>query len=367
MEKRRLHIGWLLAISCWLLVVGCSSDGTGERQPAVLTVYVYSPEHPMLIRAAVGSVSPSVAESRVNKLQIWVFESNTGRKVGYLETTETSLLNTGEGATFQVVVDDAFSQQKPDVDIYVLANIEESNCGDTLNENSTREALREAKLDETHFGLSPLITAVPVAGLPMAGLLRNQPVIGDAPVLRIGSRSNLATVSLTRAVSKVRFVFANTTNTPTLSIKKIQLNAGMIPNEEYLIPQSRTLAYNDVPAPLLPTAISEVQAVENPTIYIYSGQEAQAYEDFITESELTKTDPYYLHESDKQLEGTITYTLGDGGEQVKTFRMEAAGDFLRNHTWIVYAYHAGGGFLQLNALYVKDWNNNAIGHEIYNW
>ena len=367
MMRRRLHIGWLLAISCWLLAVGCSSDETGEKKPTLLTIYVYSPEHPMLIRGAVGPVDSKVEESRVNQLQIWIFESGTGRKVGYLNTSETSLLNTSEGATYQIIVDDAFAQNKPDVDIYVLANISSSYYNTVFNENSTREEIREnATLDASHFGLYPLCNAVPSVGLPMVGILKNQSVVGNAPVLRIGTQSNIATVSLTRAVSKLRFVFANTENAPTLHITRIELDAGMVPNVEYLIPQTRTLTYNSSIASLFSSGVDVVEKPD-PTAFIYNGQEAQTYETLIDESALTTVGPYYLHESDKQLSGKIYFTLGDGGEQYNTFQMEAAGDFLRNHIWIVYAYHAGGGYLQLNTLYIKDWNNKTVNHEVYNW
>jgi hypothetical protein len=143
----------------------------------------------------------------------------------------------------------------------------------------------------------------------------------------------------------------------------------MIPNTEYLIQQTQSLAYNTSVSPLWEATDPEDKVVEvdDPTIYIYGGQEAQVYEDLIDQSEITKIGPFYLRESDKKLSGTITYQLGDNAEQQGTFEMEAAGDFRRNHTWIVYAYHAGGGFLQMNAIYVKEWTTKEKNHEVYNW
>lgn len=369
--RLRIHIsGLLLAISCWLLAVGCSSsDETGGKQTTVLTVYVYSPARPMLIRSSVGPVDASAAETEINKIQIWIFESSSGRKVGYLDTYETSLLNTSEGATYQMIVDDDFAQHKPDVDVYVLANVGPGNCGVSLfNESSTRDALRDnAKITEAHFGLSTLMTEIPTEGIPMVGVLRNQPVIGDAPVLRIGTQTSMANVRLERAVSKMRFVFANTEGDDDLVIKNITLNAGMMPTEEYLIPQQgKTLTYNTAAASLLPNFVT-ANKVDNPTIYIYDGQNAQTYETLINNANLTTVGPYYLRESDKQLEGTITYAIGSGADQVGTFKMDVAGDFMRNRTWIVYAYHAGGGFLQTNTLYIKDWTTKTEDHEVYNW
>lgn len=352
-----------------MLLTACSSaDESTERQPTMLTIYVYSPEHPILTRSTVGPITPTEAESLVKSLQIWIFESGTGRKVGYFQTTETFALNEREGAAYQIAVDDAFAQYKPDVDVYVLANVSAGNCGCELDENSTRDDLKDnAVIGSSYFGLSSLTTTVPADGLPMAGVLKNQPVIGDAPVLRIGTQQAIATVSLERAVSKLRFVFANTTGAPALSIKSIQLNAGMLPNTEYLIPQTRTLYYNPSTASLLPSVIDAVADTQDPTLYIYDGREAQAYETLIDESGLTIVGPYYLRESDKRLEGTITYTIGGGSVQQSTFQMDVAGDFLRNHSWMVYAYHAGGGYLQMSAMYIKEWNNKSSDHEVYNW
>lgn len=373
MERRRLHIGWLWSGIVLMLLAACSSsddNGMEEKQPTMLTVYVYSPDRPMLIRSEVGEVDASVAEAQINKLQIWVFETETGNKVASLTTTETSLLNVSEGAAFKMIVDDDFVQRKPRVDVYVLANVTETTCGCSFDEDSSRDDLNNiAKLGSGKFGLLSLVSSVPDAGLPMAGVLKDQPVIGDAPVLRIGTQSNIATVSLARAVSKVRFVFANTQTekTPILCIKDIQLDEDMIPDEEYLIPQNRTLTYNATPASLLPSWINEVTAVEDPMIYIYDEQEAQVYEDLITQSPLTKVGPYYLHESDKRLSGKITYTIAGGSDKEATFQMDAAGDFTRNHTWIVYAYHAGGGYLQLNTFFLKDWTTKVVDHGVYNW
>lgn len=59
--------------------------------------------------------------------------------------------------------------------------------------------------------------------------------------------------------------------------------------------------------------------------------------------------PIYLRESDKQLAGTISYSIAGVAQEPVTFQMQQAGDFGRNHTWIVYAYYAGAGKLQVQA------------------
>jgi hypothetical protein len=379
MKKKGIHIRmWLLAISFLLLAVACSSSGDDQPrnpQPTVLTIYVYSPEHPLLIRSGVGNVDASFDETKITRLQIWVFKNGTPEKVAYLDTKDTkeiAQLNVGEGAVYQLPVSDEFAQNKPDVDVYVLANIPtEGYASDSkLDGNSTRDAILSATIPENYFGLTSPTTQVPDDGLPMAGALTSQPVIGEAPVLRVGTSSNIATVRLERAVSKVRFVFANTDGEPELKIKDIKLNAEMILNTEYLIQQIRMPEADwNVETPLWTATQTEdiVVKVANPTIYIYGGQEAQVYENLIDQSELTKIGPFYLRESDKKLKGTITYQIGESADQTGTFEMDAAGDFRRNHTWIVYAYHAGGGFLQMEAIYVKEWTTKEKNHEVYNW
>lgn len=359
-------------ISQLALLTACnSSDGEDKQKPTMLTIYVFSPEQPIITRGDVGPVNASEAENKVNSLQLWVFDTS-GNKVGYLNTTETATLNTGQGTIYQIPVSDEFAQNKPNVDVYVLANVTATNCGisATLDENTTREALIEqAKITSEHFGVTStsLTTVVPTDGLPMAGILKNQPVIGDAPVLRIGNETNIATVPLTRAVSKMRFFFANVETAPTLTITGITLNGSLIPNEEYLFTQSKTLTYDTNVASILTSSI-EVAKKEDPAQYIYEGQTAQEYENLMVGAELSLVGPYYLRESGKILTGTITYTVEGMSEPMSaTFTMKEQGDFLRNHSWIVYAYYEGLSGMQVVTVDVTDWVPKSANHEVYNW
>ena len=120
-------------------------------------------------------------------------------------------LNEGQGTTYQIPVSDDFAATKPDVNVYVLANVTSNNCGvGVLGKETSRDALLEGAKITGHFGLDELVRSVPADGLPMAGKLTTQPVVGDAPALRIGTMAQVATVPLTRAVSKLRFVFSKT-------------------------------------------------------------------------------------------------------------------------------------------------------------
>lgn len=358
-----------------LLLTACSSSDTTEEpqpvqsQPTMLTIYVYSPEHPLMTRADVGPVNASEAENKVTQLQLWIYDTS-GNKVGYLNTTETATLNSGAGAVYQIPVSDEFAQNKPNVDVYVLANVTTGNCGINapFAESTSRDALLDdAKIATAHYGLSPLTTAVPDVGLPMAGSLKNQPVVGDAPVLRIGSTEQIAIAPLTRAVSKLRFFFANTTGASALNITGITLKEQTIPTEEYLFPQAQTLTYNSEVAPLLANPIEAVVEKGAPAEYVYNGQTAQAYESLMVDANLSQAGPYYLRESEKLLEGTISYTVDGVAQTPATFKMKELGDFRRNHSWIVYAYYEGLSGMQIVTVDVTPWNETNDNHEVYNW
>lgn len=390
MMKNRHILYWFLCSILTVLFSACSSSGADEgvtHQQAQLAIYVYAPEqasakkHAAPTRGDVGEVDPidnTINEGTIKSMQLWVYESETGNYVGYFRTDDVAALNEGQGTTYQIPVTDAFAAAKPDVNVYVMANVTSANCGvGTLNKETTRAALLEgAKITgglSGHFGLEQNTRTVPDDGLPFAGKLTTQPVVGDAPTLRVGSLSQVATVQLTRAVSKLRFVFSKTAGEPAVNIKSIKINEQMIPEVEYLFQTPVSMSYNTAEAELLSTAIDDIAETTDPTQFIYENQTAQAYENLINEAaskatpEVTVERPIYLRESDKQLTGTITYTIGGGAEQTVDFAMQQAGDFSRNHTWIVYAYYAGNGNLQVQSLYVKEWSTKEMNHQVYNW
>ena len=397
MKNRHIYLlQWLLCSILTVLCAACSSGDEAEEngatgvshKQATLAIYVYAPEQAAAkkyaapTRADVGEVDPidnTINEGTIKSLQLWVYESETGNYVGYFSTDDVTALNEGQGTTYQIPVSDEFAASKPDVNVYVMANVTNANCGvGTLNKENTTtrdDLLDGAKIANGHFGLGNLVKTVPTDGLPFAGKIITQPVVGDAPTLRVGTLSEVATVQLTRAVSKLRFVFAKTTGEAKVSIKNITMNKQMIPEVEYLFKAPTSMTYNTTAAELLPTAIDDIAETTDPTQFIYTNQTAQAYENLINGAaskatpEVTVEGPIYLRESDKLLTGTITYTIGEGNPEPQTvdFAMQQAGDFSRNHTWIVYAYYAGSGNLQVQSLYVKDWSTKDIYHDLYNW
>lgn len=388
-------IGWMLIM---LLLIACSGDGDSSetKQPAVINVYVFAPDKPIITRGDIGEVDPinnTESESKISTLQIWVFEHNTDNLIAYYSPESVTNLNSGTGETYQLSASDAFTQAatKPTVDVYVVANVTAANSGISLDERTTRTALEAALISGDYFGLNTLTKKVPEAGLPMSGVLRGVSVTGSAPVYKISN------VTLTRAVSKIRFVFSREkvepeTDANKVKINSIKLNAGMIPTQEYLFLETG----EDAPAfhvdvgsygtddatEFLPIVENQVQPLPDiaqntdPMAYSYqAGQDAQEYEDLIETGlnktpapELTQVGPFYLRESGKLLTGSITFQRGEDGTTAKpvTFKMHQAGDFSRNHTWIVYAYYSASGLVAVTVV-VKDWTDVAKSHEVYNW
>ena len=386
-NRHILLLQWLLCSMLTVLFSACSSSDAAEgpkeatHQQPQLAIYVYAPEQASAKRNAAqtraneGEVDAIIDEGTIDSLQIWIYESATGNYVGYFSTKDVTALNEGQGSTYQIPVSDDFASTKPKVNVYVMANVTSANCGvGTLDKSTAHDdLLNGAKIANGKFGLEQNTRTVPDDGLPFAGMLETQPVVGDAPTLRVGTLNAVSTVQLTRAVSKLRFVFAKATVQDTVRITSIKMNADMIPDEEYLFKTPTSMTYNTAKSELLNNPITDIAETADPTLYLYTNQSAQEYEDLINGAankatpEVTVEGPIYLRESDKQLAGTITYTIDGGAEQTVDFTMQQAGDFSRNHTWIVYAYYAGAGNLQVQSLYVKDWSTKDLNHQVYNW
>ena len=381
-----------------LMLMACSSSSSGddpivtpqdEEQQTMLSFYVYAPEHPILTRGNAGETDASKEkeESEVKSLQIWVFENATGKLVAYYEPSSTGRLNGDDGNDiYQVPVSHDFANRRPRVDVYVLANATTNTLGKKYDESTSRQTLKDAVLENDHFGSSPLTTSVPADGLPMSGVLLNQPVTGEKPVLRVGTDySSMATVRLVRLVSKLHFVFSALKNSD-LRITGISLddtddngNKGLLAYSEFLFLEgpytgrnSHVSNYIEMEVSLLPTAVNVLE-VADPLEYVFVDgvESAQDYESrinsAISANNLTSVGPYYLHESDKKLKGKVTYTVSGGSEMTAPFEMAVAGDFSRNHTWMVFAYY-GDAVLEFNLVDVNSWQDKDVrNHDVYNW
>ena len=391
-------MGGILMLCFWLCACSSHHGEADELTPATLSVYVYTPDNPVPTRANTDYVT---GEANIYTLQLWVFRHDDGTLVGYFTPASTNELVAAHSAIYQMVVTPQFAQEKPNVDVYVLANVTAETCGCSFNESTTRAQLDEALLQHQdggndYFGLTDKVSAVPSTGIPMSGVLKDQPVTGQSPVFRVGE-SELATVKLVRAVSRLRFVFSQMRNDEgrVLRVTGITLTGDMIlPRAEHLFLTGayetgyeyriKTEAgYEEGPITMASESdIDEVATCEDPLRYIYnaSTMTPQSYENLIASglastagqaAALTQVGPYYLRETDQQMAGEIRYCVDEGGQQgeerTATFSMHDAGDFSRNHTWTVYAYY-GMSRLEVLVVRVNSWQvAELVSHEVYNW
>ena len=455
-----------------MLLTACSDhsgEGSDEKGDCFLNIYVYAPEHPMLTRADVGTIASRTAkEHMVHTLQIWVFNHRDGSLVGYLEAEPTFLNETDGQEMFQMKVKKEFADHPENVDVYVVANafidftnrvknydliyINDKNEVKelTLDKNTERTKLEKAMIGEGSFGVKqkeetenvlyiPAVSSVPVAGLPMSGVLKNQPIYGSYPTLRVGTQDAMATLQLTRAVSKLRFVLCqkkekDNAKKKLVSIGKIELNGSVIPTASYLMPVEKpsytSVGYVSTPidyGSIEEENIGVIPSVKNPMVYAYETQSAQEYEDLINHAadgdesrkaeniawlngygarnnvpelkvenftgailqtnslswpQLMELGPTYFRESDKKLTGTITYTVQErekNGEEwtdwktehkTADFSMADPGDFLRNHSWIVYVFYMDATIYTLTVTNIgmKSWASGGYEEKsVYNW
>ena len=405
------HIGLWLSSMIVLLCQACSSDDGSETSQ--LDINVYTPGRAVVTRADVEKINPDEAEKAVKSLQIWVFVAENkssevgtlreGQLVGYLSPQIATPSSTDFVGKYQMTVSDVFATLRPKVNVYVVANVGAANTGNTLTATSSMTELENALIqnDNTHdyFGLTPpMTTTVPADGLPMSGVLKNTEVGGSRPVLKVQTP-----VTVVRAVSKVRFVFSRTKpdtseedfgSSQELRITGITINNEKIPKAEYLFLSSPysvdghltsyrlkdgTPKYesgtddNGIALSPLSAAASDIPEYENPTAYAYTGTvTGQDYENLINTGieleHLAEIGKFYIRESDKQIEGKIHYTIGnDPTPKSSPFHMATAGEFSRNHTWIVYGYFSAKELLTIYSVNVLPWQTDYTDYPVFNW
>lgn len=325
----------------------CSFRSLEEVSPAKLSIHVRLPQQ-MLTRAAEGDINPyNAAERVVSQLQIWVFRHSDGALAAYFAPASNNL-QSGSSETFSTYITDEFAQNNLAVDVYVLANA--NSIGLELSSSTTRAQLDAAVISGSWFGTSSPTTVNDIlnTGLPMS-CVRQSAITGSSLLFSIPE------MTLTRAVSKVRFVFCQMTDggetVDNYALTNIGLDAGMIPVSEsvfttadHSVSGSYVSGVTYFPVP----SSSQIPGSDDPTQYIFdrANQTAQEYEDLINtaiaENELCESGPFYFRESDKKISGTVNYSVGGVNRTPVAFEMDAAGDFYRNHSWIVYCYFVGG-------------------------
>ena len=327
-------------------------------------------------RATVGEVPAEKDENAIHDLAIWVFYSNTTgphahEKVGSLLLNKAAdLPSVGGVRKYALQVKQEFVRERLEVDVFVLVN--RNSIGSTLTEDSTWEEVNGAEFGgDPYFSPKVPITAVSSDGLPMSGVGKSLSVGGEEPFLKV------PTISLGRAVSKIRFVFCqmytendteNSSEKEVYAIERVVLKKDQIPMYEYVFSsgsariQPNNYVSSDMEV-LWPDTL-KLKSSEAPEIYSYAGQDGPSYEqliqDGIKSNHLSHLGTYYLRETDKALKGTVYYSITKDGETAHRnidFYMASPGDFARNHVWTVYGYFISNRTLQM-AISVLPWDKN---------
>lgn len=364
-----------------LQVFSCTRP-EAEADPAELSVSIYIPDL-VATKAETGSVGALGSEKVFSSLQLWVFlnneGANDGQLVGYKAFTSAQLADTGlpHSAITRFAMPlsrEMFNTLSADgarVDVYAVANAA-SATNVSLGEATTRSELDAVTISGATFGASPLTMAVPAAGLPMSGVLKSAAVSGGYPVL------NISTLTLTRAVSKLRFVFCQKGTPASGTDPAVPANADcvvksitfggastghdcQIATAEKLFtdhkygatdnpfeidgytPLEATLS-GEGGAPLMANADLALSERPDELLFRSAGHETESAQEY--ESRLdaavgasSQVGPIYIRETDRIISGTILYDVGQG-EETATFSMPSDDVLSRNHSWILYAFFA---------------------------
>ena len=330
-------------------------EETGQADLPELSVWV---EFPSLQASKAEDLPGYVKENTIHSLSLWVFDSRTHECIVSKDFSSTEFPAQGGVRRYDFPVTDAFAQNPPKVDVYVLAN--GASAGVALNADSSWEQVDGALVQGTYFGLAQPQTEVPEGGLPMSGTGKGLTVLGGDPAF------SLDAITLLRAVSKIRFVFSQMETEgfdPTdVSVTRVTLSGNQIPLSERLF----TTAAPDISASYDPDIFSlsgegiTIGHTPVPENFIWVNQEPAAYQALLDQAvlngRLTDLGTVYFRESDKRLQGTIHYKLS-GIPHSASFSMSVPGDFVRNHSWTVYGYFVSNHMIQL-ALSAMSWDKN---------
>lgn len=266
-------------------------------------------------------------------------------------------------------------------DFYILAN--STSIGFADLSSTTRGTLRSQVFgksgNDDWFGTSTLVQDVPSTGLPISGFF-NTDKEGkhdgvDISFIKEGlsavakeDTTNFPVIQLSRAVSKVRFLFSRHTGMDDVTVDDIEITDytsttqatdGVIPRASFVFPREdgtflipegttydKATFAGTAGAPLLATA--DIGVSNDPAALRRTDNQTSQQYDYFVQTQLNPTPPaqktmtqrvLYLRESDKPLKGRIHYTMG-GRSYTATFSMEglASTELRRNHSWTVYAY-----------------------------
>lgn len=365
-----------------LVLTACKRDYIPHKDGQALNITIEFPAVPDGVsKADVGEVPATSLENAIYDLSIWVFETqgNHDLVAQYSTSTPSELPSAGGVRKYSLGVTRAFALAKPHVDVFVLVN--KASINTSLNDDSTWGELNNAIFGGgDYFSPSKPVTSESIVkavaektykGLPMSGVGKDLKIEGEEPYF------NIPTLSVGRAVSKIRYLFCQmkTENNTEEEFKilRIELDDNQISNEEYIFSEDAChIVPNNYVKDAIVTDCSKkvLNSNDTPELYSYAGQDGPSYQNLLEEAikadKISDFGTYYLRESDKALTGTVYYSVtkkGQNGEPDQTiekplpFSMANPGDFARNHTWTVYGYFISNRTLQLGVSVIP-WDKN---------
>lgn len=370
----------LIGLLLLLLALACRREPAPMmEESADLVLYLKIPSLAETKASPLGQVlAETTEETKITDLKIWVFNSEDGSLLGYIDPVRNNNSWNKDPLTafenkYHIPLSAEVALARPNVDVYALANGPSIGLGNTLGQTTTRAQLEALLFQGNYFGISnslPVQTSVPSTGLPFAGVGKNLSMEGSYPVMRVAS------VTVKRAVSKLRFVFSQLSDLvgPVMdfTIDELIIGGDVIANKEYLFTgdsyridghlASEIHYYSDAGEVRLPSS-SEIALNPSPREYAYEdGMSAQEYENKmlagIQKGLLTDFGKCYLRESDQPITGTVKYHISDiPGEA--SFTLDAGG-FVRNRSWLVYIF-----FLRDAMEFNVTWTPWAQGYDFY--
>lgn len=404
----------ILILAIW---TGCvepiSPDGPVDPDTVQLSLQVSVPGAGLETKA---KVEADEAEKALHSLQVWAYVHGGAAEdapVAYASQTSAGTVSLSfSKATVGLLDDDPVA-----IDLYVLGNAASAGKQD-LGQNSTRDEVRESVISGnavTGFGKA-CVETVSNDGLPMAGLLENfditflrygykngqltakendskydeeafNTVLGEISSLSDLQKNYLKTlfrngdedaanypykwdyakfsptVSITRAVSKIRFVFAKGAEvSENVEISRIEFiggtttggeSIGLIPEQSYLFPLSEVkplaAGYESI---FWPKSETEALVADVPSVNALP----QTYDASLDTNAAVKT--IYLRESDLPLKGRIRYKRGSTSLMSSFDLVALTETFPRNATFTVYAYYTGGEMAIQLTVEVDPWDKN---------
>lgn len=330
------------------------------------------------------------AESDIHSIKVWVFKSGTGASanpIAYKEDTPTSVDGSTVNRTYTLnlrFLRKINGEELKKIDLYILANSENTNMADKLKvkdfRSITRADLQDVTFDDP-FGITTegkaQTTEVPKGlGLPISRAITNIEIAKHVADTEIEAKDKGISIPLVRAVSKLHFYFARKSGddamTENVKVTRIEIDGNTFPKESYVFPDEEDYATADanksatsgkygtsdyVTTTLTLDGVENtgIKAVPDPLAYKRTNETAQDYMNRMNK-DIGEHDLCYLRETNKPIKGKIYYQLADGGiEESKEFTIPSEGNAIRNRELVVYGYFLQGGALCLD-WQVMPWN-----------